>query len=953
MELIEKLKSIIPAERIKDSLADRVSYASDAGFYRLIPRVVVQPVSEEEVKSLFRLSFAMAVPMTFRAAGTSLSGQSITDGMLVELSHWKHVQIDEDGRYVRVQPGITGAMVNARLRPWKRKIGPDPASISSAMMGGIVSNNSSGMCCGVARNAYHTIRNLRFILPNGNVYDTARPEDYVRFKEYDAPLYQELALLRDTIHDKLDLQRKIRHKYKTKNTVGYSMNALLDYDHPLDIMAHLMIGAEGTLGFISEIEMETFPDLPYKATSMLFFANIGQACLAVPALRDSGAEAIELMDRASLRSVEHLKGIPSEILSLPGDACSLLIEYHADSEAGLSLCMDSFASVRPRLNLLSEARFTSNALEQAFLWKVRKGMFPSVGAVRASGTTVVLEDIAFPVEFLGPAIIELQSLFARFGYDQAIIFGHAKDGNIHFVITQDFNSGEEIARYDAFIRSLVVLVVDKYDGALKAEHGTGRNMAPFVETEWGGELYGMMKTLKSITDPASLLNPGVIINPDPQAHLTHLKELNTVEGEVDKCMECGFCEHVCPSKDLTMTPRRRIVARRELQRLRLNGAGAEYEKLLHEYQYQALDTCAVDGLCSIECPVGINTGDLVKRLRAENHSVFANKLALFAARNFALLGRGMKVLVNAGNMLNRLFGAGTMDRFSNLVRKLLPAFPHWSPQLRATSVRPVSGAAAGARARVVYLPTCISRNLGASSSGKMDLPAAFREVAGFAGIELVLPAKLNSLCCGQIFSSKGFNPAFEFSANRLVEALWQASVQGRDAVVLDLSSCTYTLLHAERALSAGNARRLSRMRILDTADFLEEYVLNLVELPRLDRKVALHPVCSLKKMGTEGRFNNLAARLATEVFIPLSANCCGMAGDRGFLFPELTRSATAAEREQVLAAGCDHFYSTSKTCEINLAEHTGKTYESIIYLVWDSIQEKKRLESMASPADRM
>jgi D-lactate dehydrogenase len=200
--------------------------------------------------------------------------------------------------------------------------------------------------------------------------------------------------------------------------------------------------------------------------------------------------------------------------------------------------------------------------EQAFLWKVRKGLFPAVGAVRVSGTSVILEDLAFPVEQLGDAIIDLQRLFNEYGYYNAIIFGHAKDGNLHFVITQSFNETPEVDRYDKFMREVVKLVINKYDGALKAEHGTGRNMAPFVETEWGGDAYAIMKRIKKIIDPDNLLNPGVIINDDANVHIRNLKELPTVEEEVDKCIECGYCEHVCPSRDITTTPRGRFVARR-------------------------------------------------------------------------------------------------------------------------------------------------------------------------------------------------------------------------------------------------------------------------------------------------------------------------------------------------------------------------------------------------------
>src|ERR1700722_19479170 len=568
MDIGKELQGLLPADRIKTRYTDRVTYGSDAGFYYLVPKAVVHPVSEEEIKALFGFLRQHGIPLVFRGGGTSLSGQSVTDGILVDLSrHWGLVEPVAEGRIVRVGPGVTGAMVNARLKPFRRKIGPDPSSISAAMMGGILSNNSSGMCCGVANNAYHTLKDIRFILPGGEQFDTAVAADYGRFPEQCPAIADELTSLRTAILADAELREKIRRKYRTKNTVGYSLNAFLDYEHPLDILAHLLIGAEGTLAFIALASLQTIPQLPFRSTGLLYFQDLHAACGAIPALVDAGAEAVELMDRASLRAVEAIPGMPAPLKDLRPSAAALLVEFQGEQEEGLGGRLAQFLAAAAFLSMLYPPVFTANAAEQELLWKVRKGLFPSVGAVRKSGTTVILEDIAFPVDRLGNALTDLRALFVECGYDDAIIFGHAKDGNIHFVITQSFGMDTDIDRYARFIDRLVPLVIDKYGGALKAEHGTGRNMAPFVETEWGTAAYGVMERLKAVVDPMNLLNPGVIISPDDRIHLKDLKQMPEVELEVDKCIECGYCEPVCPSRDLTMTPRRRIVARRVLQLL--------------------------------------------------------------------------------------------------------------------------------------------------------------------------------------------------------------------------------------------------------------------------------------------------------------------------------------------------------------------------------------------------
>jgi D-lactate dehydrogenase len=805
------------------------------------------------------------------------------------------------------------------------------------MIGGILSNNSSGMCCGVALNSYHTSKYIRFILPGGQAFSTENKEDYIRFEKECAGIYQSINSLRQQITGNLLLADRIRKKYLTKNTVGYSLNSFIDYSHPLDILAHLLVGAEGTLAFISEAVMQTVPDYPCKATALIYFENIFAACRAITPLRDAGAEAVELMDRAALRSIENIPGVPERLRTLPISAAALLVEFQDYNFENVDKKINTFLSNTASLSLLSAIEFTKDPYEQAFLWKLRKGMFPAVGAVRASGTTVVLEDIAFPVEQLGNAILDLQLLFAKFSYDNAIIFGHAKDGNIHFVITQSFNSATEVERYDLFMQDVVNLVIKKYDGTLKAEHGTGRNMAPFVETEWGSEAYEIMKTLKAVIDPENLLNPGVIINENKKAHLQHLKPLPVVEEEVDKCIECGYCEHKCPSRDITMTPRQRIVVRRELALLKEKGDTATYKRLVKQYQYPGLDTCAVDGLCATACPVDINTGDLVKRLRKENHTGFGNSIAVFIAKNFKATAFIVDMALKAGVGMNKIFGKRTMKRFTGGIKKIIPSFPLWSNQLHAgrgisKQYKRAASKQVATQSTVVYFPACVSRVMG-DAGNKKSLQETFLDISIKAGIHVVLPKNINGLCCGQLFSSKGFTKAYTYKSNQTIDQLWEITQQGSFPVVLDVTSCSYTLQQCSHVLSTKNKERMMKMKILDSIDYIHDYIVPAVSMVIKKKSIVLHPVCSLQKMALQKRFITIANHFAEKVNVPIHAGCCGMAGDRGFLFPELTASATYAESQEVQQINAEGYYSSAKTCEMALSDATNKNYESILFLV--------------------
>ncbi len=854
--------------------------------------------------------------------------------------YWRLGKAEEDGRLIRVQPGLIGQQANQILKKYGAKIGPDPASISAARMGGILANNASGMCCGVSQNAYHTLRSMTFMLPSGTEIDTAAPDADLRFRESEPRLADGLLVLKAQMEADPELSARIRAKYRMKNTTGYSLNAFLDYSAPVDIFSHLLIGSEGTLAFISEAVLETVPDLPVKYTGLLLFPDLHAACEAISPLRDAGAAALELMDRASLRSVEDKPGIPAEIRNLPKNAAALLVEFQT---ADLSAVKENAAKAQAAvdgLKLLSKPLFTDDPLIQERLWSIRKGLFPSVGAVRASGTTVIIEDVAFPVEHLADAAVDLIRLFEKHAYTNAIVFGHAKDGNLHFVITQGFNTEREVAQYRDFMADVVRLVVHTYDGALKAEHGTGRNMAPFVETEWGRDGYALMQRLKVLADPDDLLNPGVIINSNPEAHLADLKKMPVVEEEIDKCIECGYCEPKCPSRDLTLTPRQRIVVRREMQRLKDTGASiAAYDALDGDFPYMALDTCAVDGLCATACPVSIDTGALTKRLRGLRHTEIANRIAVVAARNMKLVEVGGRIALFAGHAVQRLFGLAFMCEVTRLLDKASRSvmgepFWHWSAEMPRAR-RGALPASTRQDADAVYFPACISRMMGALPGEQQETSVmqALILVADRAGVKLYVPEDIAGSCCGVPFSSKGFEAAHQAAVNHTIENFFRWSKEGQLPIVIDTSPCTYGLKTARVYLSEGNRAKFDKLTILDSVEFAHDRLLHRLPIYRKVHSVALHPVCSATKMAITTKLVRISNACSDAVYVPSDAGCCAFAGDRGFLFPELTASATNAEAKQIREKEHDGYFSSSRTCEIGMTRATGKVYQSYLHLL--------------------
>lgn len=928
---LAEVERLIPAERRFDDPLSTLAFGTDASFYRLIPKLVVRVESEAEVIALLKLAHAENVPVTFRAAGTSLSGQAISDSVLIVLGdNWNGREIRNGGEQIRLQPGVIGANANAVLAPFQRKIGPDPASINAAKIGGIVANNSSGMCCGTAQNTYKTLAGLRVVLADGTVVDSEDAASVAAFRQSHAALLEQLAELGRETRANTELAAKIRHKYRLKNTTGFSLNALVDYDEPLDILNHLMVGSEGTLGFISAVTYDTVPDHPHKASALVVFPDVETCCLAVPVLKQQPVSAVELLDRRSLRSVEHKAGMPEWVKELSPTACALLIESRAASQSLLHEQVNLIMTSIAHFPVEKQVDFSEDPVVYNQLWKIRKDTFPAVGAVRQTGTTVIIEDVTFPVERLAEGVNRLIELLDKHRYDEAILFGHALEGNLHFVFTQGFDDPAQVARYEAFMGEVAQLVAVEFGGALKAEHGTGRNMAPFVELEWGSEAYALMWKIKRLLDPSGILNPDVVLSEDPDIHLKNLKPMPAADEIVDKCIECGFCEPVCPSNGLTLTPRQRIVIWRDIQARKR--AGVDTTEIERLYHYHGVETCAATGLCAQRCPVGINTGDLVRKLRGREAS--KTGAANWLADHFSTAVQGTRFMLHAANGAHIILGTKRLAKLSaTMTNASKGRVPQWTPATpqplqRLHLPKP---AVQDERPRVVYLAACVSRAMGPAARDQEQEPLLdkTRSLLEKAGYQVIFPEQLNDLCCGQPFASKGYAEQGERKRQEMLDALLKASRGGLDPIYCDTSPCTLRLVQGltDQRLDMYDPVRFIRTHLLDKLDFVPQ-----------DKPIAVHVTCSTQHLGEAQALIDIARRCANEVVIPEGIHCCGFAGDKGFTTPELNEHALRSLKNAVQI--CEEGISTSRTCEIGLSRHGEIDYHGLVYLV-DRVTRRK------------
>ena len=727
-----RLRDVLPESRIDTTAITLTVNARDGGFYEYRPQAVVRVTNEHEVCALLAVAGEMRLPVTFRAGGTSLAGQTVGEGIIVDVSHaFTGIEVLDEGAWVKAEPGPTAEMVNRVLHRYGRRIGPDPASIRAARIGGIIANNSSGMITGVKLNAYHTMDSIRFVLADGSVWDTAAEGESQRFARERPELARGLVALRDDARSDADLVALINKKFSIKCVTGYGINALVDFDDPLAILAHLLVGSEGTLAFISHVVLNTVPLDPERSATLLLFESLETMARAIPAVAATGPNAVEFLDDASMQTVSGIDGLPHLVRSHPKGSAALLVDYQRSSGDTLK---NAVAAAMPKLKalpgLITMSNFSTTPESYARLWRVREELFGIVGGARTPGTTVLLEDMAVPLDEFAELLTGLEVLFVKHGYTdpgQGVQFGHASAGNAHFVLTADFTQQREIDRFMAFTEDSVALVADKLNGSLKAEHGTGRAMAPYVAREWGDKAYSLMTRIKELIDPGDLFNPGVLINGDPEVIRKNIKRTPTVSSRIDKCIECGFCEHVCPSRLVTLTPRGRIQASRKHTELLAAGDDIAAEELWRQFQYEGINTCAADGMCGTKCPVGINVAEYTAELRAERNNRADTFLGSVLARRFAEVEKIARGGLSVGVLANKVH---TMEVLTRAVHKLIPFSPVWSPAIGKSPV-PVFRSESGPE--VVYFPACVTRIMGSSNLGKASVAETVLTVAARGG----------------------------------------------------------------------------------------------------------------------------------------------------------------------------------------------------------------------------
>lgn len=920
-------------DRVYTDHLRRYAYGVDASCYSYLPKVVVKAEDEREVRRLIRLCQQCGTPFTFRAAGSSLSGQCSSEDVLIVCNDgFKKMEVIDDGKALKCECGVIGSDANDLLKPYNRKIGPDPATLATALVGGILNNNSSGMCCGTAQNSYKTIRSIRVALLDGTVLDTSDKKSIEQFLREKPQMVEDILQLRKEILADEELTHLIHHKYKIKNTTGYGLNSLVDFEDIIDIINHLFIGSEGTLGFVSEIVYNTVEDVPHKGCGLMFFSTLNDASLAVVALANMGREkvvAAEMMDYQSLKAVQTLENVPDFVREVPEGTSAILFQTESYSKDTVD---ENLAFIKEQLKDIPTAipsLYSQDPKEYDSWWAIRKGILPIVGGQRRKGTTVITEDVCFQIEDFTKGIEMLTELFHKYDFvDGGVIFGHALSGNVHFNITPDFSDPKDTKNFGDLVKEMSERV-SGFGGSLKAEHGTGRMVAPFVEMEWGKKAYEINRRIKAIFDPERILNPDVMITDDPDVYKKNLKAQCVIDDAFTICMECGFCEKHCPSRNLTLTPRQRIALLRETKRLENEGNFTLASELRKGYEYFGVDTCAACSMCKGLCPLSIDTAQIALSMRRIDPP--APELAKKIYDNFSTTLQMCRAGVSLEGIAGSIITQKAISKITeglHGVTGVTPYVPKTTPKANRyklkNRIKPTNFE------KVVYFSTCANRAFKPNQGYDDDrsLQQVVESLCNKAHIDIIYPKHIENLCCGLSFEN--YDDVHERAVKDLHDALMKASQNGKYPIVIDHSAC---FNHA--------FKHMPDLEINDISEFLCKYVVPHLDIEKCDERVIVHKQCKIKSLNKSQYIEDLARLCTDHVFNIKSFACDGFAGQKGFFTPELNKSATKDLAGEIAEYGATLGVSSSSTCEIGLGESGGIPFVGVAFLLDRCSKAKK------------
>jgi FAD/FMN-containing dehydrogenase/Fe-S oxidoreductase len=958
--LQRELEAAIDGE-VRFDKVSRALYSTDASVYQIEPLGVVIPRSAEAVVRAVEIAARHGVPITPRGGGTSQAGQSIGAGIVLDTSkHLNQVfEINPEERWARVQPGVVLDELNAMLAPHRLRFAPDVSSASRATIGGMMANNSSGARSVLYGKTIDHVREQRVVLSDGAIAHF-RPVDRRHLAELgagdsiEARAYRAIPALGQ--QHATEIER--RFPKVLRRVGGYNLDAFVDGSRPVDL-TRIMVGSEGTLGFIVEATIGLVPLPAVKSVMTIEFDHLLDALGATPAILKHGPSAVEVMDDFIL---SHAKSHPrlevqrQAMISADGSAL-LCVEFYGDRIDELVFRMEALerdlAHLKPR-----KVRHIVDPPTQAAIWSFREAALGLSTAMKSDGKAIsFVEDTAVAPEKLRDYIERFIGIVRRHG-TIAGVYAHASVGCLHVRPVVNLKTAAGVATFEAIANEVADLVLE-FGGALSGEHGDGLVRGAFNEKMFGSELYQAFRDVKKTFDPNRLFNPGRIVDTPPiTSHLRFgagyttpspatvfdFSEHDGFGKAVEMCSGVGLCRKkregtMCPSYMVTRDEAHSTRGRANTLRLAMANQLGD-AKLSDAGVLEVLDLCLECRACKSECPVGVDVARFKSEFLAgywDRHGVSMTAHAFGAAHSAAVWGSRFAPLSNA--MANTKAARWAAEQLIGVDRRR--SLPRWTRQTLRRRTNPGTGSGEPAAARALLFADTFTDH------ADPEIGLAAIAVMNAAGISAgVAP----NVCCGRPLISQGRLPEARKLAAANVHALYDAAHRGH-AIVFVEPSCLSAVREDAPDLLRGELQRRARVVAHHSVlfeEFLEsECALGRASLPLKPgpSDVLLHPHCHQRAMGLAAPAKALLSRIPSASVIDLDAGCCGMAGSFGYTRDHYDVSRAIGERKLLPAARAmkegSVLVAAGTSCRHQVADLAGVTAVHPAVLLHSLLEDKR------------
>jgi len=910
----------------------RALYSTAACIFKIMPMGIVIPKDEEDLIKVVNYAYAHKIPITARGSGSSLAGQALGEGIIIDFSKYmnKILEINEKESYVRVQPGIVLADLNKALSSIDKFFPPDPSSGNWCTIGGMIANNSGG-----ARSAkYGDTRaytiSLKIVLANGEVI-TARPielysdewKKIIDSKTLESEVYRRLR----EIYEKN--QNLIEEGYPkvSRNSSGYYLKEMIK-DGRMDI-TKLFVGSEGTLGIITEAKLKIVERPKVKATALAYFSSLDDAGKAIIEILNFKPSAGELMDERLVGMIRQARPDINEWL--PEDTNTvILMEFDGDD---IEKIKDEIEKMRKHLvddlKIAIRIDVAYDPFEQERLWQIRKSAVPIMNRTKGEKKLIPLVEDASVHPYKIPNYINgIYEIFEKHEVE-SIVYGHANDGNIHVRLAMNLKDRKDFDKMQPIADEVHDLVLS-LGGTFSGEHGDGRLRSAYLPKLFK-QIYPFFKEVKSVFDPLNILNPNVKISDDKNNLIKNLRydpsyrlvktgtSLDDLEYiiEIEACHGCAQCKstiltNMCPVYkalyDEKVAPRSKANLLRSLISGQINADHIDLKELL-----EVLDYCLVCKMCSIECPTNVNIPKMVLQARADFVKKTGQPFSDYVIMNVPFILRLGSITRSITNrFMNMRFFRSIMQRTLGLDERIkIPRFHR--DEIKNWSREPL-----GYNGKVVYFVGCFARWV------EPEIGRATVDVLARNGVKVVVP---DQDCCGVPMLGHGRLDLARKKMELNLKKLSKFVMDGYD-IVSTCPSCSLSLKEDYVDFLNNKDAKLISEHTYDIGEYLmmlyNEGRLNMeFKESYLPNSITYHAPCHLKAQEIGKPTWELLKKILKLNFKEIADDtCCGMAGTYGLTNKNFDLSMKIGSNllDQLSKIDADFVLTECPTCKMQIEQ---------------------------------